>query len=587
MVRVFRPLRSFTRAGRRRLTRRRFIRNTGLIGLGLIASDVRKAISGSAKPDLPEVKARPALDPNSIARYVDMLPIPQVARPLGVRADPHDPAKTVPFYRIEMREFQSKLHRDLKPTTQWGFAGSVPGPTFITRGGEALLVEWVNALPEKHFLPIDRRLHGAEAGQPEVRTVVHLHGAKAPPESDGYPDDWYTAGKSALAYYPNRQDAAMLWYHDHATGITRLNIFAGLLGAFIIHDEAEAALNLPQGKHDIPLVIYDRMLDRDGQLYYPVSADPNAPWIPEFFGDIIVVNGKAWPYLEVEPRKYRFRLLNAANGRFFRFSLSNHQPFNQIGTDLGLLAEPVELKSTFLAPAERADLIVDFSGCAGQRINLMNESFEVMQFRVLPGGAKDTSAMAPKLRPVPKTPESEAVKNRMLTLAEQDNPVAEPMLMLLGGARWSDPITENPQLNTVEIWHLINLTDDAHPIHLHMVRFQILDRQRFDQFAFRIQGKLRFTDKASPAEPNEAGWKDTVRANPGTVTRIIVRFEGFLGRYVWHCHLLEHEDNEMMRPFKVVGTAAEAGAAAIVPDLATTEGVPLQLCIGGKRVNSY
>src|SRR5271155_1261136 len=150
MVRVFRPLRSFTRAGRRRLTRRRFIRNTGLIGLGLIASDVRKAISGSAKPDLPEVKARPALDPNSIARYVDMLPIPQVARPLGVRADPHDPAKTVPFYRIEMREFQSKLHRDLKPTTQWGFAGSVPGPTFITRGGEALLVEWVNALPEKH-----------------------------------------------------------------------------------------------------------------------------------------------------------------------------------------------------------------------------------------------------------------------------------------------------------------------------------------------------------------------------------------------------------------------------------------------------
>jgi spore coat protein A, manganese oxidase len=149
-----------------------------------------------------------------------------------------------------------------------------------------------------------------------------------------------------------------------------------------------------------------------------------------------------------------------------------------------------------------------------------------------------------------------------------DNPVAEPMTMLLGRARWSDPITENPRLNTVEIWHLVNLTDDAHPIHLHLVRFQILDRQRFDKFAYQMQSKLRFTGPALPPEPNEAGWKDTVRANPGVITRIIVRFEGFPGRYVWHCHLLEHEDNEMMRPYEVVtdaGSTYSTGPWALRP----------------------
>jgi len=550
---VFRPfILSALNEGRRRLTRRRFIHTTGLLGLGLFARGVPEAIDAAVVPNVASVKVRPALDPNSIARYADPLPILPVARPVGVRPNPDDPGKLVPFYRIEMREIRSKLHRDLKPTRQWSFNGSVPGPTFMTRSGEPLIVKWVNSLPDKHFLPIDHHLHGAEAGQPEVRTVVHVHGAKAPPESDGYPEKWYTPGKSALSFYPNEQDAAMLWYHDHAMGINRLNIFAGLVGAFIVHDDIEAALNLPQGKYEIPLVIYDRMLDRDGQLYYPVSADPDAPWIPEFFGDIILANGKAWPYLEVEPRKYRFRLLNASNGRFFRFSLSNAQTLHQIGTDLGLLPAPVELKSVFLAPAERADLIVDFSGRAGQRINLISESFEVMQFRVLAEGPRDTSVLAPRLRPVPKTSESEAVKHRMITLAERDNLVAEPMTMLLGGKRWMDPVTEDPQLNSVEVWNLVNLTDDAHPIHLHLVRFQILDRRRFDKFAYSMQGKLRFTGPAIGPEPNEAGWKDTVRANPGVITRIIVRFEGFAGRYVWHCHLLEHEDNEMMRPYDVL-----------------------------------
>ena len=528
--------------------------------------------NAAVMPKVREAPVRPALNPTSLARYVDPMPIPPIAHPIGTRPHPNDPSTRVPFYRIQMRESFTQLHRDLKPARQWGFDGVVPGPTFMTKSGEPYLVEWANALPDKHFLPLDHNLHGAEKGLPESRTVVHLHGAKVPPESDGYPENWYPPGRSATAFYPNAQDAAMLWYHDHAMGINRLNIFAGLAGAAIIHDEVEAALNLPSGKYEIPLVIWDRMFDPNGQLYYPVSANADAPWIPEFFGDVMMVNGKAWPYLEVEPRKYRFRVLNAANGRFFRFSFSDGRPFHQIGTDAGLLPAPVELKSVFMAPAERADLIVDFSTRAGKTVDLMSEYFDIMQFRVASSGTKDTSAMPSALRAVPKTPESEAVQNRMLPLIEWDNKVAEPMIMLLGGKRWMDPITEKPRLDTVEIWNLINPTDDAHPIHLHLVRFQILDRRRFDKFDFQMRHKLRFIGDATAPEANEAGWKDTVRANPGVVTRIIVRFEGYTGRYVWHCHILEHEDNEMMRPYEVVSTTAASGPAVTGASAAIASG---------------
>src|SRR5262249_50748023 len=201
----------------------------------------------------------------------------------------------------------------------------------------------VNELPTQHFLPIDHSIHGAEADKPDVRVVPHLHGAKAPPKSDGYPEDWYVPGKSRTFYYPNQQEAAMLWYHDHAIGITRLNMYAGLFGAFFVRDEFEEGLNLPKGKYEIPLLIYDRMLDEHGQLFYPVSPDADSPWVPEVFGSAFLVNGKLFPYLEVEPRKYRFRVLNVANGRFLHLNLSNEQEFHQIGTDLGLLPSPVSL----------------------------------------------------------------------------------------------------------------------------------------------------------------------------------------------------------------------------------------------------
>jgi spore coat protein A len=417
-------------------------------------------------------------------------------------------------------------------------------------------------------------LHGAETGFPEVRAVVHLHGGRTPADSDGYPEHWITPGQSALSFYPNNQDAAMLWYHDHAMGINRLNIFAGLLGTFIIHDDTEAAFNLPAGQYEIPLVLYDRMFDRGGQLYYPVAANPASPWISEFFGDVMLVNGKIFPYLEVEPRKYRFRILNGANARFFRLTLGNDQPFHQIGTDLGLLPAPIELKDLLLAPAERADIVIDFSGRSGEAIALKNEPFDLMQFRVRRGRTQDTSTLPTRLRPVVKIPESQSVRTRMLTLIQRTDLVGNAMTMLLNGSRWSAPITEKPILNSIEIWSLINLTDDAHPIHLHLVCMQILDRRRFDPFTYQTAGRLRFTGPPVPPEANEAGWKDTVRANPGMVTRIIMRFESYTGRYVWHCHLLEHEDNEMMRPFEVVDAAREAASGPAPAE---------EWCVEGRR----
>jgi len=514
------------------------------------------------RPSAP--KFRTQLNSGALPQFVDALPIPAIAQPTGSRPSPVDASVKLPYYRIQMRPLESKVHRDLKPTRMWGYAApgadaasvaaTSPGPTFDIRSGQGVLVEWVNELPQSHFLPIDHSIHGAEADKPEVRSVVHLHGGKVPPESDGYPENWFVPGKSAVCHYPNRQDAMMLWYHDHALGINRLNVFAGLLGAYIVRDDFEDALNLPQGKYEIPLIVYDRVFDLESQLNYPVSGDEKNPWTPEVFGDAILVNGKLFPYLEVEPRKYRFRVLNGSNARFFHLSLSNGVAFHQIGTDQGLLPAPVQVERVSIAPGERADLVVDFAGQSGNSIVMKNDvALTVMQFRVGQSGARDASALPAALRPVPKTPESAAVKTRKLALVEIDDQKQRPMTMLLNNTHWNMPVTEDPTLDSTEIWELINTTDDSHPIHLHLVRFQILDRRSFDVAEYWTNNNhVKFMGPAMAPEPGEAGWKDTVRADPAMVTRIIVKFEGYVGRYVWHCHILEHEDNEMMRPFDVV-----------------------------------
>ena len=539
-----------------RTTRRCFLHQLGWLAAGAAADRVKAA-------DHPVVVASPAeslLDTSALARFVDPLPIPAVLKASGLRPNPANPSTKVSYYRIAMRQLQMKVHRDVPPTTFWGYGGSCPGPTLETRSGDPLLVEWSNELPVRHFLPIDHTLHGAEQDKPEVRTVVHLHGGRTAPENDGYPEKWFAPGQAATYYYPNQQEATALFYHDHAMGITRLNAVAGLMGLYLIRDDFEDSLNLPAGAYEIPLIIFDRSFRPDGQLFYPVSGKPDAPWVSEYYGSAILVNGKIFPYLDVEPRKYRFRLLNSSNGSFYRLSFcseasvaSEALDFFQIGTEQGFLAAPARMKILILGPGERADVILDFSSTgAGKEVFLRTEVAVVMQFRISSRKADDSSSLPAGLRPIPRTPESAAVMDRKLTLADYQNRLGRSSVMLLNGSHWSMPVTEKPVLNSTEIWSFINLTDDSHPIHLHLVRFQILDRRPFDLTVYQLTGKIVFTGPPASLDANELGWRDTARVDPMTVTRIIVKFEGFAGRYVWHCHMLEHEDNEMMRPYDVV-----------------------------------
>jgi spore coat protein A len=507
------------------------------------------------------------LEPSTLTKYVDPLPIPKVMQPTepgGIN------------YEVEMTQFTQKLHSQLPPTTLWGYNGTYPGPTFEVRTGTPIEVKWISHLPTTHLLAssIDHTIHGAETTVPDVRNVVHLHGGFTPPASDGYPEAWYTPGGSTTDYYPNENPASTLWYHDHANGITRLNIVAGLAGFYLIRDAVEDGLNLPKDRYEIPLVIQDRTFNTDGSLYYPTKGqgDPETPpvWVPEFFGDTVLVNGKIWPFLEVEPRKYRFRFLNGSNSRFYRLSLDSGQIFHQIGTDGGFLPSPVQVNKLLISPAERADVIVDFTGVPlGTQILLTNDAKapfpngdelvipEIMQFRVVQLTQPDNSTIPATMPFVPLVP-TPTTPVRDLTLDEKKSKQGNPVMLKLNGLMWDDPITENPKLGETEIWRLINTAEDTHPIHLHAVQFQILDRQPYDVDTYKGKKEIDVEGPAGPPEPNEVGWKDTVRANTETITRIIVKFGPFRtfnpttgGNYVWHCHILEHEDNSMMRPYKI------------------------------------
>jgi spore coat protein A len=576
--------------------RRRFLKLTGIaagaaaLG-GVGATTFAPLRDGLARHTGPRDRhSGPRLVP-----FVDALPIPQIMQPVSRSGG-------VVYYDVQMVPFHQQLHRDLAPTLLWGYQGAFPGPTFEGRRGQPVRVTWRNGLPDRHPLPIDTMVHGAEADKPAVRTVVHLHGQKVLPESDGYPEAWFTNGfeqtgpyfKIREYEYPNEQRAATLWYHDHAIGITRLNNYMGLSGMYILRDEVEASLNLPSGEFEIPLVIYDRSVEPDGSLFYPVQ-DPQTRtalmlpiWVPEFFGEFVLVNGKIWPFLTVEPRKYRFRILNASNSRFYRLALAESDAvgnltggkgpvFVQIGSDNGFLSQPVPRATIIAAPAERFDVIVDFSGHEGASFVLTNDApapfpegeesvpRNVMLFRVSQNlRAPDLSSL-PSSFPVVRMPNiSDVVTTRDLVLTELEDAADNPIRMLINQQHWEDPITETPKAGSTEIWRIINNTDDAHPIHVHLAPFQVLDRQPFQPVEdVDPNGPQILTGPPVLAPDDERfGLKDTVQSLPAQIVRILIRFDlpagavvtpGQTFRYVFHCHMLEHEENEMMRPFDVIG----------------------------------
>lgn len=567
------------------------------------------------------------LDPLSQPKFVNPLPFPgtltgsyheltlsQFRQGLGV----FDPAT---LSLSEPTEFEPKV---------WGYNGSYPGPTIEAYTGNEIRVKWINDLPtgdvmDVHLFNIDPSIHWAGSDNEEeghdikdlsgIPIITHLHGGHSEAASDGHPDAWYTPNlaekgpkfydNNGLFTYHNDQEAATLWYHDHTLGITRLNVYAGLAGFYILRDSWEENLGLPSGDYEIPLVIQDRRFYENGELYYPYKVeeleDPleqplntdGVTVLPEMFGDFILVNGKAWPYLEVEPRKYRLRLLNGSDSRFYDLYLPGII-FHQIGSDGGLLAEPVRRNRLLIGPGERLDVIVDFSDPLlwGQTLILKNNarspfpfgatpnpqtSGQIMAFKVvvpMEEGVVDESAIPQSLRPA-AFEVGEAVNKRKLVLFEGTDEYGrlKPMLGTADEGRlpFTAAVTEKPELNTVEEWEIYNTTADAHPIHLHLVHFQVINTQKFNTRKF-IEGdpnsiELLGQPKAPSAE--NSGRKDTFIIYPGEVARVKALFDKE-GLYVWHCHILSHEDYDMMRPFEVIKKTEELATVENTTETSTT-----------------
>ena len=551
----------------------------------------------------PVVRAQSLLDPRTQPQFVNPLPVPSVIN-----------GSNGGTFTITISQFDQWLGL-IDPITQqhlnttvWGYNGSYPGPTIVAKKDVPIGVFWRNKLvngsnqPLPHLLPIDRSIDWAFGNDPAwqsygVPVVTHVHGGHSESASDGLPDQWFTPnyakkgpgfikGDIEPFYYRNDQEAATIWYHDHALGVTRLNVYAGLAGYYIITDDNELNLQttdkLPVAPYDIGLAIQDRMFTSTGQLFYPSTAEeeededvPKPTILPEMFGDFILVNGMTWPVLEVEPRQYRFRMLNGSDSRFYNLSLSTGQQFIQIGSDQGLLYSPFAMNQMLIASGERKDIILDFSDPAlwGQTIILKNNAKSpypkgdvvdpqttgrIMAFRVSkPLNTNFPLTELPATLRSPIVPLQTDLPPRKLVLFETEDEYGRIMPILgtvdEGMLGFREEVTENPALNSTEIWELYNETMDAHPIHLHLVRMQLISRQKFIARINEENGKptnIRLIGQPKYPGPDEQGWKDTWVTFPGEVTKVIAKFDR-PGLYVWHCHILSHEEHDMMRPFFV------------------------------------
>ncbi len=675
-----------------------------------------------------------SLDPTMVPKYAAPLVKPPVVRRTGKIN--YRGMKNAEYYEIAVRQFQQQiLPAGTAPaTTVWSY-GPANASTFDVANGffypaftieakwkKPVVVKWVNGLVDgsgnflPHILPVDQTLHWANPVGPRdahgasqapymgpVPMVTHVHGAHTREESDGYAEAWYLPNANnipgyilfttgtffdyfntkypdldwgtgyATFAYPNDQRATTLWYHDHTLGMTRVNVYAGPAGFYLIRggpdDEVidsrtgmAAVLPGPAPGpgidpfgtfYEIPIAIQDRSFNTDGSLFYPdnraffegkdpaqlqipFAPDPAvggtsdvAPiWNPEFFGNMMVVNGQTWPYLDVEQRRYRFRLLNGCNSRFLivDFSAIPGVEVWQIGAEGGFLPAPINMSdytypgapagaaTILMGPAERADIIVDFTNVALGNYVLGNlgpdEPFgggiigldfddadpwttgEIMQFRVGPALGPDPTT-PPQFLQLPATAPVVPTLTRKVALIEEESktvnvteidgnivwdPASDtpfgPTAALLGtydsatgeptGFLWSDSITENPVVGASETWEIYNFTADAHPIHVHLVQFQVVDRQALAPVDDEGVAEVPAFPFGAPRAPEawETGWKDTVIAYPGEVTRIKMRFD-YPGFYVWHCHIVEHEDNEMMRPYHVGQIPPDAPAQGL------------------------
>ena len=567
---------------------------------------------------------------------------------------------------------------------------NAPSLTIEATHGVPTRVKWINDLCDEngahlpHLLPVDPTLHwanpqGKEAGRDTrpvftetpgpytgpVPIVTHVHGAVGVgDESDGYPEAWYLCDGPVVGYarngtwydffaakaknelgvewgdgfaifqYPNDNRACTLWYHDHTLGMTRLNVYAGPAGFYLVRggDAGDSAVtdsrtgspailpgpapaegDAPDTRYcEIPIAIQDRAFNEDGSLFYPSDrayfdgivgpfipeGDGISPiWNPEFFGNTIMVNGATWPYLEVERRRYRLRFLNGCQSRFLilDFGAIDGVRVWMIGSEGGFLREPVNISSAtgagrlVLGLAERADMIVDFTDVPEGEYVLGNvgpdepygggepgDDFEpsdpettgvIMQFRVVAAtGTDDTTPPEYLVLPALEVLPTESVTRKLALIevmgmgrGEAGEEIEGPAEAVLGivnddgepePLEWADEVTENPAVGATELWEIYNTTADAHPMHVHETVFELVNRQPLAMEEDELAEPLTPVGEPTGPLPHEAGFKDTVIAYPGQVTRIRARF-GRAGQFVWHCHIVEHEDNEMMRPFRI------------------------------------
>lgn len=582
------------------------------------------------------------LNPNIIPKYTSQLYIPPIYKPTITYCKNH--CKRELFYDIDMAKTEQQiLPINFPKTTVYGYGGltystsnpygeyvlSTPGPTFFVEKDIPIKVRWNNKIDSPHILGVDPTLHWADPNnigmdipkpwppyppgfplaQYPVPLVTHLHGGETRPIYDGFAESWYTFNSingptysTNIYEYLNTQQSTTLFYHDHALGITRLNLYAGLYGAYLISDSKNYLDSmrspLPCGKFDIPLIILDASFNEDGSLYldYNGSVPAIHPyWRGTSLGTTNVVNGKVWPNLNIENNAYRFRIVNASLSRFYTLKLSNNQNFIQIATDGGYLSNPVYLNELVLGPAERASIIIDFSNLkVGDEILLLNSSTisstnpnttgQVMKFSITKQSYRRPLCLPKFLNYIPKL--YETVSKRIVVL----NAASNGSSILLNGQLWNSPVSEFPIVGSTQIWEIVNIEGGPHPIHLHLIDFQIYNRQYFDADAYAkdwnsINGTSPLNHPTKVLDPqsyligqpilppeNEKGWKDTVICYAGQVTRIIVpifpntvdpkfvkpglnlfKFDPTEEPgYMWHCHIVGHEDNEMMRKMKIV-----------------------------------